>query len=181
MKKIILTLCCLVASVVVWAEPPTRETLTWLREPNVWKLNLGSEFPGVTGSFETVESDGKTAGEITYKFTQKSHYIAAGIQRQIKDPFKELHLSFKATEPCKIMVRLFDAKGKTFQFLRDYDNTSDTSCYRIDIGNAQVIFGGNPPDKNFVFPLSGMWIGIERVSEKTTQGRAIFGEIELIR
>lgn len=147
-------------------EEATTRPAFWLRELGpYWKYVPGSEYPGAQGSLSVVNQ----VMTLDYNFMNGGGYVGAFIWRPINQEFKEFTFRYKATTNVPVVVRLWDAQGEVFQYVKSYIQSPEWVDYKVNVNFSTMNYiegskDPNDPRLNGVvdFPIKAVLFGVNK-------------------
>lgn len=157
----------------------------WFEPGQIWEFHNGEEFPpGAEGSWSLAKVDGRNALQLDYDFRQGGKYILVSSKRppDVADA-REVQFAFKASTPCRILLRVVDCNREYFQFIANYTEVNEWKDCRFILdeerGRVAFAFGGNISDLVVDRPILVWGFGVERPKDEATTGQAWFSDLEI--
>jgi len=178
--KIIILFTALVS--LVCAQAPRGEIeLGTLGRGGSWKFNAGPEFPGAEGVLDFQVVAGRAAGVVTFDFTKGGNYVAAFTGVNVPEGYSEIRFRAKSDGTDRMAVRLRDSSGQYHQFGISYSNKGDWQDFRVPLdGKKSPLYFHGAKDGRIYFPITQVWILINRPTKEPKYGEVVFSEVKAL-
>ncbi|HEX2951975.1 MAG TPA: hypothetical protein VHV83_20775 [Armatimonadota bacterium] len=136
-------------------------------------ISLGNEFPGAqaTGSF--VSEAGTTTGapvaaRLQYDFTKGGAYVHFNLQPFMPQQLQQISFRVRGSGQPKVLIRLRDAKGETFQRSTVYSAAGQWQDIAMPISTSMEGWERWGGDNTLDEPLSAIYIGVGKQEQTGT-------------